>query len=108
MSALGQKHTARLGKLAGMAEERIVLCMRWGALYPPGYVNVLYSGVKRHLDPPFRFVCLTNETEGLDPGIETFPIPDLGFADYHWKSGAWPKLSVFLEDLYVKYYRAHR
>lgn len=83
-----------------MAAERIVLCMRWGALYPPGYVNVLYSAVKRHLDPPFRFVCLTNETEGLDPGIETFPIPDLGYSDYHWKSGAWPKLSVFLPDLY--------
>jgi hypothetical protein len=74
--------------------------MRWGALYPPGYVNILHSAVKRHLSKPFRFVCLTNEPAGLDPGIECFPIPDLGYADYHWRSGAWPKLSVFLSDLY--------
>ncbi|NNE81325.1 MAG: hypothetical protein HKN18_13740 [Silicimonas sp.] len=83
-----------------MSGERIVLAMRWGELYPPGYVNVLYSGVKRQISGPFRFVCLTNDCEGLDPGIETFPIPDLGYSDYHWKSGAWPKLSVFLPDLY--------
>ena len=83
-----------------MTAERVVLCMRWGTLYPAGYVNVLHSAVCRHLEKPFRFVCLTDESEGLNPGIEAFPIPDLGFSECHWKSGAWPKLSVFLQDLY--------
>jgi hypothetical protein len=74
--------------------------MRWGALYPTSYVNVLHSAVCRNLSGPFRFVCLTNETEGLAPGIEAHPIPDLGYSERHWRHGAWPKLSVFLPDLY--------
>lgn len=80
-------------------QPRVVLCMRWGALYPPAYVNVLFHAVKDHLMGPFRFVCFTDDPTGLDAGIEHFPIPDLGYSDYHWKSGAWPKLSVFLPDL---------
>jgi hypothetical protein len=83
-----------------MSRERVVLSMRWGPLYPPAYVNVLHSAVRKHLEGPFRFVCFTNETEGLDPGIEAHPIPDLGYSPRHWRHGAWPKLSVFLPDLY--------
>lgn len=84
------------------AKNRVVLCMRWGRLYPPAYVNVLFNAVKDHLSGPFRFVCFTDDPQGLDAGIETRPIPDLGYSDYHWKSGAWPKLSVFsdLEGLH--------
>ena len=80
--------------------ERIVLCMKWGALYPASYVNVLHSAVRANVSGPFRFVCLTPEPEGMDEGIETYPIPDLGYGARHWKSGAWPKLSVFVPDLY--------
>lgn len=83
-----------------MTRDRVVLCMRWGALYPPAYVNVLHSAVRRYLAGEFRFVCLTNEPDGLDEGIEAFPIPDLGFDEFHWRHGAWPKLSVFVPDLY--------
>ncbi len=83
-----------------MPQERVVLCMKWGTLYPASYVNVLHSAVRRHLSVPFRFVCLTPEPEGLAPGIEAFPIPDLGYRPEHWRHGAWPKLSVFVPDLY--------
>jgi hypothetical protein len=83
-----------------MSGQRIVLCMRWGSLYPSVYVNVLHSAVRRRLSGPFRFVCLTNEPEGLNEGIEAYPIPDLGYDPEHWRHGAWPKLSVFVEDLY--------
>lgn len=83
-----------------MSGNRVVLSMRWGPLYPPAYVNVLHSAVRRHVTGPVRFVCFTNETEGLDAGIEAHPIPDLGFSPRHWRHGAWPKLSVFLNDLY--------
>lgn len=80
--------------------ERVVLCMKWGPLYPAAYVNVLHSAVRRNLTGRLRFVCLTPEPEGLDPSIETHPIPDLGFTPRHFGHGAWPKLSVFSKDLY--------
>lgn len=74
--------------------------MRWGTLYPSVYVNVLYNAVRDYLEGDFRFVCLTDDPEGLHPDIEHYPIPDLGYSERHWKHGAWPKLGVFQEDLY--------
>lgn len=81
-------------------EERVVLCMKWGSLYPASYVNVLYSAVKENLDKPFRFVCLTNEPEGLNPEIEHLPLPELDLPPDRYSHGAWPKLGVFKKDLY--------
>lgn len=83
-----------------MSGERIVLCMKWGTLYSADYVNVLYNAVRAHLQGDFRFVCLTEDTNGIASEIETYPIPDIGLEEGHWKAGAWPKLSVFLGDLY--------
>lgn len=83
-----------------MARDRVVLCMKWGTLYSARYVNVLFRAVADHLDGPFRFVCLTDDAGGLDEGIESFPIPDLGLPDAGWRHGAWPKLSVFGPDLH--------
>lgn len=78
----------------------IVLCMKWGTLYPAGYVNVLYNAVHAHLREPFRFVCLTDDSAGLLPVIEAYPIPDLPLRPQDWRAGAWPKLGVFKRDLY--------
>ncbi len=80
--------------------DRIVLCMKWGALYGPEYVNVLYNAVRDHITGPFRFVCLTDRADGFLPEIEARPIPDLGLGPEHWGAGAWPKLGVFSQDLY--------
>lgn len=80
--------------------ERTVICMKWGTLYGAEYVNVLYSAVAKNLTGNFRFVCLTNDAEGLLEGIETYPIPDIGLHEKHWLGGQWPKLSVFCDDLY--------
>tara|TARA_R110002124_G_scaffold215597_2_gene381524 strand:+ start:828 stop:1574 length:747 start_codon:yes stop_codon:yes gene_type:complete len=74
--------------------------MKWGTLYPAEYVNVLYSAVKKNLAGPFRFVCLTDDATGFEEGIESFPIPDIGLDEWHYYHGAWPKLSVFSDDLY--------
>lgn len=53
-----------------MTTEKTIVCLKWGnTLYSPEWVNRLYRGVKRHLTPPFNFVCFTDETAGLDPGI---------------------------------------
>ncbi len=83
-----------------MAQDRVVMCMKWGTLYSGDYVNILYRAVKAHITGPFRFVCLTDDTTGLDPNIKAFPIPDLGLSEADWKKGGWPKLGVFKRDLY--------
>jgi hypothetical protein len=79
---------------------KIVLCMKWGTIYPAEYVNVLYHACRRHISENFRFVCLTNEPEGICSGVEIFPIPDIGLDEWHYYNGAWPKIAVFLDDLY--------
>ena len=72
-----------------------VVCMKWGTPFPADYVNVLYHGVRRNLSQPFRFVCFTDDPIGLDPQIVTRPIPENGLPPELWKSGCWPKLSIF-------------
>ena len=51
-----------------------VLCIKWGNKFSAGYVNKLYSMVKRHLSLSHRFVCLTEDTTGLNSEIETKPL----------------------------------
>lgn len=80
--------------------KRVVLCMKWGTLYSADYVNVLYRAVADHMTWDFRFVCLTDDGGGIIPDVECLPIPDIGLEPQHWRGGAWPKLSVFKDDLY--------
>ncbi|MCE6952503.1 hypothetical protein LAZ40_13585 [Cereibacter sphaeroides] len=75
-----------------------VICMKWGTLYGPEYVNNLRRGVARHLGRPHRFVCFTDRAEGLDPEVEVRPIPDLGLPAGH-SDRRWQKLSVFRPQL---------
>jgi hypothetical protein len=83
-----------------MLTDRVVICMKWGTLYSADYVNVLFNACKANITGDFRFVCLTDNSHGLEAAIETFPIPEIGLAPMHWKSGAWPKISVFSEHLF--------
>lgn len=56
-----------------------VVCFKWRS--PKGYrstfgpeaVNVLRRMVVRHYGP-VRFVCVTDDPSGLDPGVEPFPL----------------------------------
>lgn len=57
-----------------------VATFKW---HPPGpyrsqfsgqAVNVLRSMVARHYPDPHRFVCITDDTTGIDPGTETYPL----------------------------------
>ena len=81
-----------------MTEKVNVICMKWGQKYGPEYVNRLYSMVKRHLTIPYRFVCLTDNTRGLDPAIETMGIPYLPLPDSH-KNLPWRKIGLFAPQL---------
>jgi hypothetical protein len=54
-----------------------VVCLKWGRRYPVHYVNILYAGVQKYLHRPFRFVCITDDKQGLSQGIEAVDIlPD--------------------------------
>lgn len=80
--------------------DRVVLCIKWGTLFPADYVNVLFSACRENITGDFRFACLTDDPKGLSQGIEHFPIPDIGLTEQMWRSGGWPKLCVFASDLY--------
>lgn len=83
-----------------MPADRMVLCMKWGTLFSADYVNVLYRAVSAHLKQGFLFVCLTDRTEGLDPGIYTAPIPDIGLTPAQIRApGVWRKLALFHPDV---------
>lgn len=82
-----------------------VLCIKWGRKYGPEYVNRLRSMVRRHLKRPHRFVCLTDDRTGIEPDIEVFDIPQVGFADFDqrlpWTFGhGWLKLTSFKRELH--------
>lgn len=81
-------------------KNRTILCMKWGDLYSEEYVNVLYLACCDNISGDFRFVCLCDDASGLHPGIEHFPIPEIGLDQWHWYDGVWPKLSLFAKDLY--------
>ena len=75
-----------------------VICMKWGSMYGPEYVNHLRRGVARHLKRPHRFVCFTDDAQGLDADVEVRPLPDLGLPAGQ-KDLRWRKLAVFREQL---------
>jgi hypothetical protein len=75
-----------------------VICMKWGTKYGPEYVNRLHSMVSRHLSLPFRFVCLTDNSTGFNPGIESFPLIPLNIPN--GPERGWDKLTTFVNPLY--------
>ena len=81
------------------ASDRVILCMKWGTKYGPEYVNRLYGMVARHLRGPFRFVCLTDRSEGIRPEVQCLPIPELKLPAGIPERG-WTKLTTFEADLH--------
>lgn len=68
-----------------------VVCVKWGALYGPDYVNHLYAMLARHLSPPFRLVCLTDDANGIRPEVDCQPLPPLGCEHPKNTMGKWRK-----------------
>lgn len=85
-----------------VAPDRVILCMKWGTKYGPEYVNRLYAMVRRHLRGDFRFVCLTDRTEGIRSEVECFPIPSLELPAGSPERG-WTKLTTFSTELVESY-----
>ena len=83
-----------LRKASGTAAMNLnVLCIKWGNKFSADYVNKLYNMVRRNLALPCRFVCLTDNSAGLNPGIDTADLH--GGFDYCWN-----KLELFRPGLF--------
>lgn len=74
-----------------------VICLKWGTAYGPEYVNNLYAMVKRNLTLPFRFICFTEDSEGISDNVEIFPLPEFEEPDekYLRTCLAWRKIALF-------------
>lgn len=78
-----------------------IVTLKWGTLYGPEYVNRLYHGVKRFLSRPHRFICYTDDTNGIVDGVECFEFPDFPVdPKYAWT--AWRKFSLLRDDLQIE------
>lgn len=75
-----------------------VICMKWGNRYDPMYVNILASAVRRHLAREHRFVCFTEDPEGIDPRVEIRPLPEMPI-DPSLPERGWRKLTMLAEKL---------
>lgn len=52
-----------------------VICLKWGHRYGPEYVNKMFRMVSKNTERPLRFVCITDDVNGIEPHIETRPMP---------------------------------
>lgn len=71
-----------------------VHCYLWregGRGYLPEHVNTLARMVRRHLDAPHRFVCITDETDGFDGAVEVVPLPEAARAAATLRTPEGPK-----------------
>lgn len=75
-----------------------IICMKWGDKFGPEYVNRLYNMVQENLTLEHRFICFTDNTEGLIQGIETRPLPEVTLENGLPERG-WKKLGVFSNQL---------
>lgn len=76
-----------------------ILCMKWGTKYPADYVNRLQRMVAKNLTLPHRFVCLTDDADGLNQDVEHFPIPAMP-VDVSGPERGWTKILTFSPTLY--------
>jgi hypothetical protein len=76
-----------------------VVCVKWGTGYGPDYVNRLYGMVARHVTPPFRVVCLTDDRTGIRPEVECFDLPELGCEHPTNTMGKWRKQVLWGREL---------
>ena len=75
-----------------------VICIKWGTKFGADYVNRLYGMVEKNLKIPHRFVCFTDNADGLTDGIEVRELPP--YEDNpHIGDKGWRKLSLFNEKL---------
>ena len=74
-----------------------VVCIKWGIKFTSEYVNRLSKMVKNNLTIQYRFVCFTDDANGINSDIEVFPLPPISFQE--GPERGWRKLSVLNKHL---------
>ena len=70
-----------------------ICCLKQGEKYGPDWVNRLYRMVQNTGQLiGFSFVCFTDDTEGIDPWIQTEPLP-------YDALGWWGKMGLYMPAL---------
>lgn len=77
-----------------------VICINWGTKYGAAYINRLYGMVSRNITPPFRFICFTDNAEGLHDGVEAMPLPDMRGDHPERTIGIWGKSRLWEKELF--------
>lgn len=75
-----------------------IVCMKWGTMYGPEYVNRLYGMVARNLHRPFQFYCITDQNRGIRQEVLCRELPD--FTPPPIARGPWRKLLMFQRNLF--------
>ena len=78
-------------------KKKQVICMKWGTLYDSSYVNHLYNMVRANTTGELRFVCLTDDTHGINEHVECHPCPTIDLPAEK-KNKGWRKLTTFSES----------
>ncbi len=74
-----------------------VICVKHGTRYGPEYVNRLRNMVSRHLIFDHRFVCFTEDSNGLASDIDVIDLPTKPDI-----AGWWCKPYIFSPDFFSK------
>jgi hypothetical protein len=73
--------------------ELTIVCVKWGKKYDHAYVNNLFSALQRNMpaERTWKLVCFTDDTAGIDEGVECYPFAQ---ETASWQ-GWWLKAHVF-------------
>ena len=72
--------------------------MKWGTRYGVDYVNRLASMIRRNTRRPTRILCFTDQPHGIDPGVDTAPLPPINIPErVQWLG--WRKISLWQAPL---------
>ena len=79
-------------------QQQTITCMKWGTRYGVDYVNRLASMIRRNTRRPTRIVCFTDQPAGIEPGVETAPLPPITIPErVQWLG--WRKISLWQAPL---------
>jgi len=77
-----------------------VICIKWGTVYGPEYVNILHSMVARNITGAFRVFCFTDDARGIRPEVTCLPLPELGVEIPPEIRGKWRKQALWGAELH--------
>ncbi|MGV6851004.1 MAG: hypothetical protein ACWA5R_02355 [bacterium] len=79
-----------------MTQAKQIICMKWGTLFGADYVNKLYAMARRNCTGELRFVCLTDDRNGIRSEVECHGCPDVK-VEFRTNPG-WRKLITYADS----------